>query len=219
MLHWGLKLAFYSSNWANKFTCGTELRNVGKLYTKNGRTFYWGRAKNIGNRKYLYTGRPPVKIRGMWCEPFAEEQLLASEHVCRQLKKWETCNGDFEMANFMSHHLIHKNKWDAWPHYPFGRLKEAVCYDKPFNLDGYITELDQLRCPYIKDDDSAEKFLVAMGYLARGWWERTPPAEVEPTREQAIKYFQKKKGLRANGKLTNKTIKAMNATRRAYKLV
>jgi hypothetical protein len=223
VLHYGLDLAFWSSNWANKFTVATELRNVGKLYTKNGRTFYWGRGKNIGNRKYLHKGRPPVEVRGMYAEPFSDEQILASVAICRNLKKWMVKNTRFEMVNFMSHHLIHSTKWDAWPHYPFGRVKHAICYNKPFKLDGYISELDQLRCPPVKDEDSAEAFLVTMGYLAPDWMRYTnnPDADFKT----AVKYFQQKKNqrkggkrLKVDGKLNAATLKAMDATRRAYKL-
>lgn len=214
VLHMGLDLAFWSSNWANRFTCATELRNVGKLYTKNGKTFYWGRPKNIGVRKYLYRGRTPVKVRGMWCEPFTDDQILASVKVCRELKRWMGKN--FDSLHFMSHHMIHRNKWDAWPHYPFGRVKKAICFGGPLRLGGYLEELNKLSCPPITDwDNSSTDFLTAMGYLtqiAPGWgW------KLEAW-EQAIKCFQEKKGLRRTGKLTKPTIKAMNGTRRVYRL-
>jgi hypothetical protein len=211
VLHWGLDLAFYSSNWANKFTVGTELRNAGKL-RKEGSKFFSG--------KSAYKGRPPVQVRGMWTEPFTDGQILDSVFICRQLKKWQKKHAHFDPMHFMSHHMIHENKWDAWPHYPFGRVKHAVCNDVAFKLDGYIKELNDVRCPQIVDDSTAEDFLRVMGYLVlpAGASNTKMKGYLEEDVTQAIKFFQAKKGLKKTGKLNEKTIKTMNAVRRAYKL-
>lgn len=217
VLHYGLDLAFYASNWANKFTVATELRNVGKLYPKQAGSqakFYWGSVKNVGNPKYLYKGRPPVKVRGMWCEPFTDEQIRDAETICRTL--WQYWSR-FTACDFLSHHHIHKNKWDCWPHFPFGRFKNAICGSTPLDLTGYLVELDRLRCPPITDTDTATSFLGTFGYLLT-----TPPfpASASSTAiKQATVYFQRKKGLKETGQLDKPTMAAMNQARKAYKLV
>jgi hypothetical protein len=127
-------------------------------------------------------------------------------------------NAHFDPLHFMSHHMIHKNKWDSWPHYPFGRVKAAICYGKPFKLDGYLNELDELRCPPVKDDDTAEEFLVAMGYLPREWPRFVRSTDMEPMITQAVKFFQTKKDVRPTGKLDAATLKLMNGTRQTYQL-
>jgi hypothetical protein len=122
--------------------------------------------------------------------------------------------------HFLSHHLIHPNKWSCWPQYPFHRVKRAVCNGGPFKLDGYLEELNGISCPKVVDEDTAESFLVAMGYLMRP----TNPDNMamkkylEEDIPLAIKFFQKKKELKATGKLNDTTIKKMEAVRRAYKL-
>lgn len=209
ILHWGLDLCFYSSNWANKWTHGTEIRNAGKI-TKSGSQFTWGNSP--------WKGRTPVQVRGMYAEPFTDGQILDSVEICRNLKSVQ--GEHFKMVDFMSHHLIHPNKWDAWPHYPFERVKRAICNDTEFTLDHYIEELNDLSCPKIVDEDTAETFLVTMGYLIRpenpdNMAMKKYLDEDVPT---AIKYFQKKKEVKATGTLSDATIKAMNATKRAYKL-
>lgn len=211
VLHWGLDLAFYSSNWANKFTVGTEIRNCGKLKKKDGK-FYFG--------KSVYTGRTPIEVRGMWCEPFTDGQILDTVTICRNLKKWEMKHAHFDPMHFMSHHLIHKTKWDAWPHYPFGRVKHAICNDEPFDLNGYLDELNALHCRPVTDDDTAEEFLRTMGYLVRPGKPTNAKMKkyIDEDIPQAIKYFQEKKELGRTSKLDDRTLKAMNATRRAYKL-
>lgn len=201
VLHWGLGLCFYSSNWANKWTHGTEIRNAGKLGSSSG-----------------WQGRTPVQVRGMLAEPFTDGQILDSVEICRNLK---TVQGEnFKMVDFMSHHLIHPNKWDAWPHYPFGRVKHAICNDLPFSLDHYIEELNDLSCPKVIDDDTAETFLVTMGYLDRPMNPDNMAMKkyLDEDIPTAIKYFQMKKDLKATGKLDAQTLSAMDATRRAYKL-
>ena len=201
VLHWGLDICWYSSNWANKWTHGTELRNAGKL--KKGQD---------------WKGRTPVEVRGMLAEPFTDGQILDSVEVCRNLKKVQ--GEHFKMVDFMSHHLIHPNKWDAWPHYPFSRVKRAICNETELSLDNYIEELNDIRCPPVIDDSTAEDFLVAMGYLIRpninaNEAMRTYLNDDVPT---AIGYFQQKKDLKPTGKLDSSTLKAMEAVRRAYKL-
>ena len=209
VLHWGLDICWYSSNWANKWTHGTELRNAGKI-KKTSSGFTWGGRP--------WKGRTPVQVRGMYAEPFTDGQILDSVEVCRNLKRVQGEN--FKMIDFMSHHLIHPNKWDAWPQYPFSRVKRAICNDTEFSLDNYIEELNDLSCPKVVDEDTAETFLVEMGYLIRptnpdNMAMKTYLDEDVPT---AIKYYQKKKDLKATGTLTDKTIQAMDSTRRAYKL-
>jgi hypothetical protein len=201
MLHWGLETCWYSSNWANKWTHGTEIRNAGKLGSVSG-----------------WKGRTPVQVRGMLAEPFTDGQILDSVLVCKNLKLVQGEN--FKMVDFMSHHLIHPNKWDAWPHYPFGRVKRAICTDSEFSLDNYIEELNDLNCPKVIDEDTAETFLVTMGYLMRpenpdNMAMKKYLDEDVPT---AITYFQRKKDIKATGKLNDATLKAMEAVRRAYKL-
>jgi hypothetical protein len=201
ILHWGLETCWYSSNWANKWTHGTEIRNAGKLGSASG-----------------WKGRTPVQVRGMLAEPFTDGQILDSVQVCRNLKAVQGEN--FKMVDFMSHHLIHPNKWDAWPHYPFGRVKRAICTDTEFSLDNYIEELNDLSCPKVVDEDTAETFLVTMGYLMRpvdpdNMAMKKYLDEDVPT---AITYLQKKKDIKATGKLNDATLKAMEAVRRAYKL-
>lgn len=209
VLHWGFDLCFWSSNWANPFTVATELRNAGKI-KKEGNSFTWG-----GNP---WKGRTPVEVRGMYAEPFTDEQILDSVYICRQIKKVQGAN--FNPMHFMSHFMVHPNKWDAWPQYPFGRVKRAVCNGGPFTLKGYIEELNDLSCPKVVDEDTAETFLVTMGYLMRP----SNPDNMAMKKyldedvPLAIRFFQNKKGVKATGKLNETTIKSMEAVRRAYKL-
>jgi len=210
VFHWGLDLCFYSSNWANPFTVGTENRNAGKLKEKDGKV-YFGRNE--------FKGRV-VRVRDMPCEAFTDGQILDSVTICRNLKKWQQANTQFDHMRFMSHHLIHPNKWDAWPHYPFGRVKYAICNGMEFTLEGYLDELNNLSCRKVVDEDTAEEFLRTMGYLI------FPPnpsnADMRTYLDldvpQAIEFFQKKKDISPTGRLDDRTIKAMEHTRKAYRL-
>lgn len=215
VLYMGM-LAFWASNWANRYTLSTENRNVGKVFTEDGETFYWGGSKNIGNPSYLYTGRPPVQVRGMWCEPFTDDQIRANEYVCRKTKEWMDESGQFDPINFMSHHLIHSTKWDIWPQFPFGRMKDAICNGKPLDLDGYIEELDDLSCSKIVDDPTAEEFLITFGYLTVNWRELTK--DEDETWSDAVKNLQRKKDIAVDGIVGPNTRQAMNQCRSAYKL-
>lgn len=210
VFHWGLDLCFYSSNWANPFTVGTEIRNAGKLRVRNGKP-HFGKSE--------FTGRT-VKIRDMVCEKFTDGQILDTVTLCSNLKAWQQENTHFDHMHFMSHHLIHPNKWDAWPHYPFGRVKYAICNDMDFGLDGYIEELNNLSCRKVVDEDTAEEFLRTMGYLVFP----ANPSNADMKKyldedvPQAIEFFQEKKDLKTSGKLDDRTLQAMERTRRAYRL-
>lgn len=203
VLHYGLAHAFWASNWANRFTVATEVRNVGGLYPSTRGRFYWGRKKNTGSRKHLHAGRDPVQVRERYWEPFADGQIQAVHAICSNLVK---LHGDqFRASHFLGHAHIHRTKWDPLPHFPFGRLKSSLFEGTRFELDGYLEELDGLRCPPVEDRESASAFLSAMGYLPG-----------DPT--EATRLYQRKMGLGPTGKLTRKTIAAMNRTRRVYRL-
>jgi hypothetical protein len=218
VLHMGL-LAFWASNWANRYTLSTENRNVGKLFTEDGETFYWGGSKNIGNPSYLYTGRTPVQVRGMWAEPFTDDQIRANEYLCRKTREWMQESDQFDPLNFMSHHMIHSTKWDVWPQFPFGRMKAAICNDAPLDLEGYIAELDSLSCPKVVDDGdnaTAERFLVTFDYLTEDW--RELASDEDKAWSDAVKNLQRKKDIQVDGIVGPQTRTAMNQCRSAYKL-
>jgi len=209
-------LAFWASNWANKYTLSTENRNVGKLYTDDGTTFYWGGASKVGNSSYLYTGRTPVQVRGMYAEPFTDDQIYANEYLCRKTKEWMNEDEHFDPLTFLSHFNVHSNKWDSWPQFPFGRLKDAIVNDKPLDLDGYIDELNTLSCDKIVDDATAEQFMIVFDYLTENWRDLTDDADA--TWKEAVKNLQRKKSIAVDGIVGPNTMAAMNQCRSAYKL-
>ena len=203
ILHYGLELAFWASNWASKYTIGTEMRNVGPLNKGRRNRYYWGRPSRVNNPKYLHKGRAPVPIRDRYWEPFTDSQILTVHRICSNLKAHY--GAQFVDSHFLGHLDIHRNKWDPAPHFPFSRLKESLFNGTPFSLDGYLEELADVHCPRIIDTETATAFLQAMGYL---------PGDFTT----AVKLFQEKKNLPRTGQLTTKTMRAMNRTRTAYKL-
>jgi hypothetical protein len=137
---WGVDVAFYHGNTANKWALGIEHRNIGKLHQRDDGSFGWGK-----KGKHDYVGRDPVHVRGFWCEPFTLGQIMADV----LLSRWCVEFLPLEMPRFTGHENITSNRTDPSPHFPLKLVRDLAFNDDPLAL---------LSAGYRADDDFFNRY-------------------------------------------------------------
>lgn len=113
VFHYGFDKAFYHGNTANGWACGIENRNIGRLIEKAGK-FYW-------DKMVPYVGRPPVQVRGFWCEPFTLEQVKTNIILLR----WMGAIYDTKPEKVLGHIHVISNRTDPYPHFPLALVRDS----------------------------------------------------------------------------------------------
>ena len=152
---YGLERAYYHGNSANGFAVGMEIRNVGKLKKVNGKFFWHG-------GKAPYVGRPPVNVRGVWCEPYTLPQVKAAILMLRWLRNIY----EIKPHKVLGHLHITSNRTDPMPHFPLAMIRKACFQDRnvPLDSDHFKWfdefELQEDRGFFFRYDDWLEKLIT-----------------------------------------------------------
>lgn len=163
-----LEESTWHGNWTNSRCFGIENRNLGRLNSKG----YRGKYKS---------NKPPVKINGIWWEPYTKGQLLGNIFVARALRLiQESKLQPFSPTWNIPHSAVWgpgTDKSDVGPAFPMFNVRSSVFMpvfaEEPQWLTNYADHT-------IVDVDAGEDFDEEMADLER---DCSPPPRVEPSKE------------------------------------
>lgn len=127
----GDDLAFWHAGWCNDKCYGIEIRNAGRLTSKDG-VYFWG--------KNRYRGRPPIKVGRSWWEPYTRQQMMATLWVHRLMA---STNRIFP-SWFLGHKHVTNTRIDPGLHFPLHEMRE-------YALDEDKNTLDIATLPFIQE--------------------------------------------------------------------
>jgi len=126
MFCFGFDEAYWHAGWANRWAYGIEIRNIGQLQRKAGRSdvFYWNRGQ------IRYRGRPPIKVGNSHWEPYTWSQMVGTLWIHRLMATIY----DIQPERFIGHNLLTSTRVDPGPHFPLHEMREFTVFKQDWPL-------------------------------------------------------------------------------------
>jgi hypothetical protein len=142
MLCFGFDEAYWQAGWANRWSYGIEIRNIGKLQRQSGGAFYW----NGGQVRYR--SRTPIRVGNSYWEPYTWSQMVGALWIHRLMATIY----DIQPERFIGHVHLTSTRIDPGPHFPIHEMREFALFKQDWPL---------LQAPFLQEfarrrDDGGE---------------------------------------------------------------
>lgn len=119
----------WHAGWVNSMNFGIENRNAGILRGRQGAWTWW--PKNwTAPFPHQGLGKIPIRIDGMWWEPFTYGQVVANIIICQMLvSRYHFTTPDepgMDIQWFLPHSATEGSKWDIGRAFPLDNVRNAV---------------------------------------------------------------------------------------------
>jgi len=124
----------WHAGWVNALNFGIENRNAGILKGRQGAWTWWVK-KWTAPFPHQGLGKTPIRIDGMWWEPFTYGQVVANIIICQMLFSLYHSNTPDEPSMdarwFLPHSATEGTKWDTGRAFPLSNVRDAVFDQAP----------------------------------------------------------------------------------------
>lgn len=173
MFCFGFDEAFWQAGWANRWSYGIEIRNIGQVQRQRGGAFYW----NGGQERYR--SRTPIKVGNSYWEPYTWSQMVGTLWIHRLM----SAIYDIQPERFLGHTHLTSTRIDPGPHFPIHEMREFALFksDWPLLQVPFLQEFVERRDAGGEDITAHDDPLVSETSLHAGLyrndWDGTPNDE------------------------------------------